>query len=97
MRISDWSSDVCSSDLQIGPEVVENLVERGGHRRQRRQMFDQPVATIDGVAGLDRLPILVGDGPGGEIAFAVGERLIALHREAVLKVGQHILYRKSVV
>src|SRR3546814_8132984 len=23
---------------QIGPEVVENLVERGGHRRQRRQM-----------------------------------------------------------
>src|SRR3546814_18498635 len=75
---------------QIGPEVVENLVERGGHRRQRRQMFDQPVATIDGVAGLDRLPILVGDGPGGEIAFAVGERLTELHREAVLKVGQHI-------
>src|SRR3546814_7820890 len=26
---------------QIGPEVVENLVERGGHRRQRRQMFDR--------------------------------------------------------
>src|SRR3546814_6919687 len=51
---------------QIGPEVVENMVARGGHRRQRRQMFAKTVATIDGDAGLDRPPILVGYGPGSE-------------------------------
>src|SRR3546814_9794624 len=29
MRISDWSSDVCSSDLQIGDERVDPLLELG--------------------------------------------------------------------
>src|SRR3546814_6589714 len=27
-RISDWSSDVCSSDLGLGPEVLEDLLDR---------------------------------------------------------------------
>src|SRR3546814_18982805 len=36
MRISDWSSDVCSSDLLVGKKVLE--VEAAGHeaRCQRR-------------------------------------------------------------
>src|SRR3546814_2932836 len=29
MRISDWSSDVCSSDLHIGPGGAGNEVEMG--------------------------------------------------------------------
>src|SRR3546814_8233591 len=28
MRISDWSSDVCSSDLQIGAELLVVVAER---------------------------------------------------------------------
>ena len=59
-------------------------------------MLDQPVAPLDGIARLDRVAILVGDGSGGEIAFAVGEGLIELHREAVLKVGQHIFAGRHV-
>src|SRR3546814_3873986 len=30
MRISDWSSDVCSSDLQIISEATANAVRHGG-------------------------------------------------------------------
>src|SRR3546814_20366649 len=35
MRISDWSSDVCSSDLVPGPGVLLHA-ERGGHRAAER-------------------------------------------------------------
>src|SRR3546814_2736120 len=38
MRISDWSSDVCSSDLEIG---LEAWAHRRAHRpRQRREQDD---------------------------------------------------------
>src|SRR3546814_13629953 len=41
MRISDWSSDVCSSDLRLGqdePEVAAQLVpQRGADSQQARQ------------------------------------------------------------
>src|SRR3546814_6588004 len=32
MRISDWSSDVCSSDLQVGAGGSANLMTAGGGR-----------------------------------------------------------------
>src|SRR3546814_19785767 len=54
---------------QLGPAVGENLVERGGHRRQRRPMFDQPVTTLAGDAGMDALAHLFGDWPEGETAL----------------------------
>src|SRR3546814_3365633 len=31
MRISDWSSDVCSSDLLVGPEIGERGRRRHAH------------------------------------------------------------------
>src|SRR3546814_6729006 len=34
MRISDWSSDVCSSDLQIAPPTREGVPEYDEIRRQ---------------------------------------------------------------
>src|SRR3546814_6881953 len=43
MRISDWSSDVCSSDLRIAPRVVA-LVLRRGLRRRYAQRGAQRVA-----------------------------------------------------
>src|SRR3546814_7685848 len=43
MRISDWSSDVCSSDLRIAPRVVA-LVLRRGLRRRYAQRDAQRVA-----------------------------------------------------
>src|SRR3546814_20700265 len=37
MRISDWSSDVCSSDLALAPAIIERQHQPqypcGGHRR----------------------------------------------------------------
>src|SRR3546814_10004857 len=32
MRISDWSSDVCSSDLFATPKVLDDLKRRGRNR-----------------------------------------------------------------
>src|SRR3546814_16701314 len=46
MRISDWSSDVCSSDLVEGDEAVLDILQRhqhrlaiGGERRFRRRFL----------------------------------------------------------
>src|SRR3546814_13137162 len=35
MRISDWSSDVCSSDLLVAPLVLSGYLQRGHHRRRQ--------------------------------------------------------------
>src|SRR3546814_13460921 len=56
MRISDWSSDVCSSDLDI---IVEAAVEREQDRRaddevERRDRRDPEKHAVDEVAFLDR-------------------------------------------
>src|SRR3546814_3488937 len=32
MRISDWSSDVCSSDLELADRSVEALIDDAAHR-----------------------------------------------------------------
>src|SRR3546814_20824086 len=37
MRISDWSSDVCSSDLPVGAEYRIAAEERHHDERERRQ------------------------------------------------------------
>src|SRR3546814_4948485 len=39
MRISDWSSDVCSSDLRAAFAGVARQFGMGGQRRQRRAQF----------------------------------------------------------
>src|SRR3546814_14974102 len=39
MRISDWSSDVCSSDLQVGPQG-EFLADDGAERVGRGELGD---------------------------------------------------------
>src|SRR3546814_9851130 len=36
MRISDWSSDVCSSDLRAGEHPRRRRAEIADHRHQRR-------------------------------------------------------------
>src|SRR3546814_5634345 len=49
MRISDWSSDVCSSDLrdrrveaEVGAGLGAGAQLRAGYRRHRRQVSRQP-------------------------------------------------------
>src|SRR5207249_553389 len=50
---------------------------------------------FDGLAALDRLAVAV-DGPGREIALAVGERLEELGREAVRQVIENVFARRDV-
>src|SRR3546814_1043785 len=50
MRISDWSSDVCSSDL--GPRTLQHRMQRSVRRRARTivrigRMPVKPIATSD--------------------------------------------------
>src|SRR3546814_7623431 len=49
MRISDWSSDVCSSDLQAG--FVEGPERRQRRAEHRAAPFDEPVLVAGFVVG----------------------------------------------
>src|SRR3546814_5078854 len=67
MRISDWSSDVCSSDLAGGVVGGEGREETGNLEDQIRTPFGQP-GTI--VRGLVVPPGVVGDGQADVVLAA---------------------------
>src|SRR3546814_4858553 len=70
MRISDWSSDVCSSDLHLGV-VVEHLLEMrhqpfgvgGVPGEAAAQMIVYAALAHAGERGRHRLPVLLPAGP----------------------------------
>ena len=70
----------------IRTEALHDLVERTGHGRERGEPLDELVASRDRFTALDGLPVAE-NGPGGEIALAVGEELVQLHRERMLQIG----------
>src|SRR3546814_5021934 len=55
MRISDWSSDVCSSDLSVGPDM--GIPAEGVVYRQRAELGHDGVGVV-GARGLDGLQIV---------------------------------------
>src|SRR3546814_11842907 len=60
MRISDWSSDVCSSDLLKGrPRALRRAVEKGrgerGHAAQRERQVPRQLGQRDAGVAADRL------------------------------------------
>src|SRR3546814_6832536 len=85
MRISDWSSDVCSSDL----EHVEPLAPAG--QRGGVGYLDRPAPRLRGVVGglprhqPERARVAVTGGRDADSAFEQGHRdavFIALHLES---------------
>src|SRR3546814_2824499 len=55
MRISDWSSDVCSSDLQAGNRTfVSDTANRLTDQRRDREHADT-VRLLGAISGLDRV------------------------------------------
>src|SRR3546814_1491390 len=81
MRISDWSSDVCSSDL-LGDRVLEEAVELTGGRVQRAD------GTGAGFVALGRVHGAVGADPVDPQVLAVGLRGVDQHPLAVLHAVQ---------
>src|SRR3546814_6708632 len=77
MRISDWSSDVCSSDLHVGTRNLDafDRVER----RDLVPMVTDPQAARQRLFGIDRLrPVEhLRQQPGDEFLLVRGRRVIA--------------------
>src|SRR3546814_14842278 len=92
MRISDWSSDVCSSDLQsnscldrlnhgfcCNAEFLEEFLGRGGGA--------EAAHADEGAAGLDpAVPAEAGRRLDGDVQRAGPEHLVALVRRLLLYV-----------
>src|SRR3546814_16362843 len=53
MRISDWSSDVCSSDLAEGGELVQRVTDAEAHAQVTVQEIDLEFIGV----GLDQLDL----------------------------------------
>src|SRR3546814_12039198 len=78
MRISDWSSDVCSSDLLDGTVAVElERVEHGLY--QRRRIARPDAARVAGFVVQARI---------GQRQLDVADVLVAAEGDAL--VGQHL-------
>ena len=69
-------------------EVLHDLVERPRHRVQRRQVLDQPVAPLHGLAALHGLPVPE-HRARGQAAVAVGVLLEQLRRERVSEIREN--------
>src|SRR3546814_8535307 len=87
MRISDWSSDVCSSDL--GPAARDHPAARrgsGGSRRFRDQRGAEDRGSIwrrdAGGAARNRLPLRCRPGLGSLMDFRLSEDQLALQETA---------------
>src|SRR3546814_7614068 len=61
MRISDWSSDVCSSDLVLGEqadqsrEVPQEVEDQKGQRRTPPESADDPLQRNTPAVGLQQV------------------------------------------
>src|SRR3546814_15050939 len=83
MRISDWSSDVCSSDLIAVDGDDDLFFMRLPHQFMRRPVGDEPAVVDDGdpVAKLLRLFQIMGGAQHGDTALvhlpAIGPELLA--------------------
>src|SRR3546814_9550410 len=73
MRISDWSSDVCSSDLLVAFEREHRLRRFSADLGGRAEVFDAPpgLAEADINAGIEALVTLA---DGRLLAFSEGQQ-----------------------
>ena len=79
----------------IRPEMVQDLVERGLHRRKRRKLLDQPVADLDRFARLHGLAVHHG-GTGMQLAVLVRVAFVKLRRKGVAQISEYVLFRRYI-
>src|SRR3546814_7046484 len=93
MRISDWSSDVCSSDLEAGAEVVAS---RAGAPHSQQQMPEaqqgtQPMSEVEVVeSSRPELARAAQSGPAA-IPRSVAKARVAAHDVNVYYGDNHAL------
>src|SRR3546814_2898828 len=84
MRISDWSSDVCSSDLQLD---VETGLSAGQRRDRRLDPLDRAgmvgAPDVDQFVGRLRLLEMI-----GEVGAEIGPASVRLPDRAILVVAE---------
>src|SRR3546814_17979179 len=71
MRISDWSSDVCSSDLRTAPREVRPRAGRAACLRWSSSLLGQEHAAQAAAHDLDE------EAAGGPVVGAHGRRIVA--------------------
>src|SRR3546814_14176471 len=79
MRISDWSSDVCSSDLLVAERIIDHEISWGSIYAADRPSpddFHSSGATQSRVPTLDDIP------PGGAAIVEHAAETLALRRAA---------------
>ena len=81
---------------RLVPEMLHDLVERRGHRRQRRELLDQRVAAGDRLLAEHGVAVTVEHRPREQVAALVGEGLLQLHGEGVGQELDHGLARGEV-
>src|SRR3546814_3651960 len=85
MRISDWSSDVCSSDLRVGARLARlaaeydvarhRFVEARGRQAVGSGQVDQRQRAAVGEARVPRLPLDGDPGIIGDLLPRAGQRV----------------------
>src|SRR3546814_8842222 len=63
MRISDWSSDVCSSDLRVGPHLMGPnvyLAGAGNSAEDGNNVYELDAATADRFLQIKIIPTIDG-------------------------------------
>src|SRR3546814_3389338 len=84
MRISDWSSDVCSSDLVGGRRVGRDLaVDLGAARLGVLQFLQHQDTTAAGNDEAVTVAVVGAAGPGRLVVVSAGQRAhgVEQHRE----------------
>src|SRR3546814_12528907 len=76
--------------------MLDDLVERARHRRQRCELLDHRVAAAAGLAADDRVASLVIGGTRGAVSLALGAGFEQLDRKAVRAKIENIFSRGDV-
>src|SRR3546814_14446175 len=90
MRISDWSSDVCSSDLAAGFVEIEPRRARPQRRRVAVTEVAEEVGAPGGAgeeSGIDLVAVEAGHRPAGEPERACGNDEVGALQAAVAHRG----------
>src|SRR3546814_21108397 len=83
MRISDWSSDVCSSDLRPDRDGIDRPVERGD-----QQVFTRIAERLPAIDRLDDLADAVDDREPRVDERPIGNARPRSHRSEERRVGK---------